>query len=123
MRWIADECVSARLVKLLREASHDVVYVADIAAGASDTDLIGMARRENRLLLTDDKDFGELIFRRRWDVPGVVLMRIASDDPHARLLRLAAAIVQFEERLYGRYTVIEDARFRFRSLRRARDET
>ena len=66
MRWIADECVSARLVKLLREAGHDVAYVAEMAAGASDTDLIGLARRENRLLLTDDKDFGELVFRRRF---------------------------------------------------------
>jgi predicted nuclease of predicted toxin-antitoxin system len=123
VRWIADECVSARLVKLLREAGHDVAYVAEMAAGASDTDLIGMAGRENRLLLTDDKDFGELVIRRRWAAPGVVLMRIASDDPQARWLRVTAAIIQFGENLYGRYTVIEDARFRFRSLRGARDDT
>ena len=57
VRWIADECVSARLVKLLREAGHDVAYVAEMAAGASDTDLIGLARRENRLLLTDRQGF------------------------------------------------------------------
>jgi predicted nuclease of predicted toxin-antitoxin system len=53
VRWIADECVSARLVKLLREAGHDVAYAAEMAAGASDRELIDHARRENRLLLTD----------------------------------------------------------------------
>ena len=122
MRWLADECVSARLVKLLREAGHDVAYVAEMAAGASDTDLIGLARRENRLLLTDDKEFGELVIRRRWAVPGLILMRIASDDPQARWKRLQAAIVRFNESFYGRYVVIEESRFRIRQLRGARDE-
>lgn len=114
---MADECVSARLVKLLREAGHDVAYVAEMAASAADTEIIGLARRENRLLLTDDKDFGELIIRRRWAVPGVVLMRIASEQPQTRWKRLEAAIAHFNEGLYGRYVVIEESRFRFRPLR------
>ena len=122
MRWLADECISARLVTLLREAGHDVAYAAEMAAGASDADLIGVARRENRLLLTDDKDFGELVIRRCWDVPGVVLMRIASETSQARWKRLQAAIARFDESLYGRYVVIEESRFRFRQLRGALDE-
>lgn len=117
MRWIADECVSARLIKLLREAGHDVVYVAEMAAGASDGELIGLARRDNRLLLTDDKDFGELVIRRRWAAPGVVLMRVGSEQPQMRWQRLQAAIARFDESLYGRYVVIEDARLRVRPLR------
>jgi len=107
---------------LLREAGHDVAYVAGMAAGTSDTGLIALARRDNRLLLTDDKDFGEIVIRRRWAVPGVVLMRVASEHPQKRWRRLQAAIERFEENLYGRYVVIEDSRFRVRSLRVANDE-
>lgn len=116
MRWLADECVSARLVKLLREAGHDVAYAAETAASSADDELIGLARRENRLLLTDDKDFGELVVRRRWQIPGLVLMRVGSELAQIRWQRLQAAIARFGDNLYGRYIVIEDARFRVRRL-------
>ena len=72
MRWLADECVAAPLVALLRTNGHDVLYVAEAAAGLSDADVIVLALREQRLLLTEDKDFGDLVFRRERAVPGVV---------------------------------------------------
>jgi predicted nuclease of predicted toxin-antitoxin system len=59
VRWLADECVAAPLVAWLRGAGHDVLYVAEAAAGLSDADVIALALRENRLLLTEDKDFGD----------------------------------------------------------------
>ena len=62
MRWLADECVAAGLVALLRADGHDVVYVAEAAAGLSDADVITLASREMRLLLTEDKDFVILSF-------------------------------------------------------------
>jgi predicted nuclease of predicted toxin-antitoxin system len=75
------------------------------------------AQREHRLLLTEDKDFGDSVFRQARPVPGLVLVRI---DPSRRSLkgpRLLAAIDRFGETLFGRYTVVEDARFRSRPLR------
>ena len=116
MRWLADECVSARLVALLRGAAHDVAYMVEVVPGAPDIDLLERAMQENRLLLTDDKDFGELVFRGRRTVPGLVLMRIDSDDPRLRWPRLDAAIRRFGDSLFGRYTVIEQTRFRYRPL-------
>ena len=116
MRWVVDECVSARLVAMLREAGHDVSYAAEMAAGISDISLIEFACRENRLLLTDDKDFGELVIRRQWVTPGVVLMRIAAEQPQTRWKRLQAAILRFGDGLYGKYIVIEPSRFRFRGM-------
>jgi hypothetical protein len=68
------------------------------------------------LLLTEDKDFGDLVFRQGRPVPGIVLLRI---DPSRRLqkaARLMAAIDRFGDGLIGRYTVIEEARFRSRPL-------
>ena len=84
MRWLADECVAAGLVALLRADGHDVVYVAEAAAGLSDADVITLASREMRVLLTEDKDFGDLVFRRERAVPGVVLLRIAPENPASK---------------------------------------
>lgn len=116
MRWLADECVPASLVAFLRAAGHDVLYVSEAAAGLSDPDVIALALRENRLLLTEDKDFGDLVFRRERAVPGVVLMRIDIDNPGLKSTRLAAAIDRYGEELFGRYMVIEEGRFRSRRV-------
>lgn len=122
MRWLVDECVSARLVGKLRELGHDVAYVVEVAPGADDRDVADWARRDGRLLLTDDKDFGDLVIRQKLAVPGLVLMRIGSDDYRQAWQRLDAAILNFGSELFGRYSVIEAARFRSRRMRAA-DET
>ena len=116
MLWLADECVAAPLVEALRNSGHDVVYIAETAAGFSDADVITLAAQEARLLLTEDKDFGDLIFRRGRPVPGIVLMRVGSENAKLQTLRLAAAISQYGERLFGQYVVVEEARFRARPL-------
>src|SRR3954452_2708209 len=116
MRWLADECVAASLITFLREGGHDVLYVAETAGGLSDTDVIALALRENRIMLTDDKDFGDLVFRRRQAVSGVVLMRVAPEMPKLKSQRLTAAIERYGNELFGRYVVIEDSRLRSRML-------
>jgi predicted nuclease of predicted toxin-antitoxin system len=112
VRWLADECVGAPLVTSLRSLGHDVLHVAEIAAGLSDLDVIGLAAREKRILLTEDKDFGELVFRRKHPVPGLVLLRIVSEYAALKTVRLAAAIDHHGEKLFQRYLVIEKGRFR-----------
>jgi hypothetical protein len=70
----------------------------------------------SRILLTEDKDFGELVVRRRLPVPGLVLLRI---DPRLRAIkrsRLERAIQKFGEGLFGRYLIIDEIRLRVRSL-------
>ena len=104
MRWLADECIAASLVAHLRADGHDVLYVAEAAAGLSDADVIALASREIRLLLTEDKDFGDLVFRRERVIIGVVLMRINPENPALKATRLAAAIERYGETLFGRYT-------------------
>ena len=116
MRWLSDECVDAGLISRLRGAGHDVVYIAEVASGATDVEVIRRAHNEGRLLLTEDKDFGELVFRRRAAVPGLVLLRIFSERRLVKWMRLEAAVEQFGDRLFGRYVVIEEGRFRSRPL-------
>jgi predicted nuclease of predicted toxin-antitoxin system len=118
VRWLVDECVDAALVADLRDTGHDVIYMSDADPRADDVEVMRRAQHDLRLLLTEDKDFGDLVFRQALPVPGIILLRI---DPLQRTLkrvRLQAAVERFGETLFGRYTVIEAARFRHRPLRR-----
>ena len=116
MRCLADECVDAALVRHLRGGGHDVIYAAEVAAGTTDAQLLRRANDEHRLLLTEDKDFGELVSRLHMIVPGLVLMRIAPERYLFKRTRLDAAVLRFGQRLFGRYVVIEEARLGSRPL-------
>ena len=118
MRWLVDECVDAALVVQLCESGHDAVYMSDIAPRATDAEVMERAHDEHRLLLTEDKDFGDLVFRQGRPVPGVVLLRIDSARRSLKWPRLLAAIDRFGEALFGRYMVVEETRFRSRPLLR-----
>jgi predicted nuclease of predicted toxin-antitoxin system len=116
MRWLVDECVDAELVRQLRHRGHDVVYVAADGSGSTDPQVVLRAREEDRVLLTEDKDFGDLVFRFRLALPGVVFLRILPEDRAIKWDRLSAAIEQFGTGLIGRYVVVEKSRMRSRPL-------
>jgi predicted nuclease of predicted toxin-antitoxin system len=118
VRWLVDECVDARLVERLRSAGHDVVYMSDVAPATTDVEVMAHAQKEGRLLLTEDKDFGDLVFRQGGHVPGLVLLRLDTAMHALKSHRLDAAISRFGDGMFGRYTTIEAARFRSRPLLR-----
>jgi predicted nuclease of predicted toxin-antitoxin system len=118
VRWLADECIDGGLVAHLRHLGHDVLYMAEVAPSANDADVMAHAQGEARLLLTEDKDFGDLVFRRGVQVPGLVLLRVDPAQHTLKRHRLDAAMARFGEAgLLGRYTIVEEARFRSRPLR------
>lgn len=116
MLWLADECVTASLVRELRGAGHDVLYIAEFAASLSDVEVMALAFREGRLLLTADKDFGEPVFRRRQAAPGLILLRIDPDNAQLVRTRLLETVGQFGQGLFGRYVVVDEVRLRSRPL-------
>lgn len=72
MRLLLDSCVSARARDLLREAGHDVVWTGDWQTDPGDQEILSNAFRENRSLITLDKDFGELAIVRRLPHHGIL---------------------------------------------------
>jgi len=104
------------LVALLRQAHHDVAYVAEIASGLTDAEALQLAQDENRLFLTEDKDFGELVFRFRLVVPGLILLRINTVMTDLKWRRLETVISQIGDGLLGRYVVVTETRTRSRPL-------
>lgn len=89
MRFLADESCDAAIVRALRNAGHDVDAVADIARGATDETVLALATTGGRVLLTEDKDFGQLVFAGAPST-GVMLIRF---PPNARS-RLADAVLE-----------------------------
>jgi predicted nuclease of predicted toxin-antitoxin system len=75
MRFLADESCDAALLRAMRGAGHDVTSASDTMRGATDQSVLEEALREQRLLMTEDKDFGELVFARGATGFGVVLLR------------------------------------------------
>jgi predicted nuclease of predicted toxin-antitoxin system len=77
MNLVADESVDRPVVDRLRQEGHDVIYVAELAPGISDDEALQRANDRHALLVTEDQDFGELVFRIGRVHAGVVLLRLA----------------------------------------------
>lgn len=75
MRLLADENLHAGIVAWLRLNGHDVTYAAETLRGEPDEVVLARAREEIRVVVTDDKDFGDLVVRRRLSTAGVLLLR------------------------------------------------
>lgn len=116
MRILADECCDAGIVNKLRAAGHDVVYVPEDNVGISDDEVLQMAFAEGRILLTEDKDFGGLIYRLKKPSYGVILIRIDVQERHRKWPRLEALLARHQEKLSGHFTVVDQDKFRFRQL-------
>jgi len=113
---LADECCDAGLVASLRTAGHDVAYITEQYAGSSDNEVLLKAYDEQRILLTEDKDFGELAYRLRKPSAGIVLIRIDVKDRNLKWPRLKSLIEKYEGRLPGQFVVIHTNKYRFRPL-------
>lgn len=118
MRFLLDECVSARLTVLLVDAGHDCVHVQDRALlGAVDEDVMAAAVAESRVLVSMDTDFGELLATSNASLPSVVLFRrigrTAEEQAAVLLLNLADIADDIEA---GAIAVITNSQIRLRRL-------
>jgi predicted nuclease of predicted toxin-antitoxin system len=118
MRFLADENVSRRVVERLRLQGHDVALVAGTHAGISDPDVLKLAGTEARILITEDRDFGDLVVRQRLNVGGVILLELDRLSNNMEADRVAAVVAMHVDRLTNNLVVIEPARVRVRPLPR-----
>jgi predicted nuclease of predicted toxin-antitoxin system len=101
-------------VALLRQAGHDVLYVAELAPGITDQTVFAKANRLNALLVTADKDFGELVFRQGMVRAGVILLRLAGLSPMTKAGIVTSVVQGRESELSGAFTVISPGMVRIR---------
>jgi predicted nuclease of predicted toxin-antitoxin system len=116
MRFVANENIPLSSVRQIRAAGHEVFAVTESAPGITDADVLSWAVQEAAIVLTFDRDYGELIYRHQLPTPpGVIYFRFqptTPNEPAIQLLELLASV----EKVYGLFTVIERSQVRQRPL-------
>lgn len=118
MRFLVDECLSRTLVDVLRGRGHDVRFMRDDVRGTSDRMVLALATGDNRLLISEDRDFGVLTFRNRHPAIGIIIVAVSSFRWTARRLseHVADIIDELGEACVGHLTTIEPGRLRQRKF-------
>ncbi len=116
MRILADENFPADAIAALRDKGHDVTWVQTDAPGSSDDQVLARAQKEERILVTFDKDFGELAFRAQLPATsGIILLRISAPSP-SHVARVTVEALASRTDWAGHFAVVEDDRIRMTSL-------
>ena len=116
MKILADENISSLLVERLRQEGHLVQYIMEIARGSNDPTVLDLANRQEALLITDDKDFGELVFHQHLKATGVLLIRLATLSPAEENEVVTEVIRTYGEKLLQSFTVITPHTVRIRPI-------
>lgn len=111
-RFLADESCDFGAVRALRATSYDVVAVSESATRSIDSEIIERAAREGRILLTEDKDFGWLVFASHANSPGVILVRFPGNARQTLATALVQVVQEHGEKLVGAFVVVEPGRAR-----------
>jgi predicted nuclease of predicted toxin-antitoxin system len=112
LRLLANENFPREAVEALRRNGHDVMWVRTDRPGISDTEVLSVARIENRIVVTFDKDFGELAFRTGLpSTEGVILFRVIPRSP-GFIATLAVKALRARSDWAGHFSVVQENRVR-----------
>ncbi len=113
MRFLVDECTGPGVGRWLRQQGHDVFSVFEEARGTSDEDVLRKAHLENRILITNDKDFGDEVYRLKRPHRGIVLLRLDDETSQNTINTLERLLNAFGVELPDRFVVVTDTQVRF----------
>lgn len=106
IKFVADESVDAPIVRKLREDGYDVYSIAEQSYGISDEQVLAIAHEKGALLITQDKDFGELVYRLGKAHEGVILLRLTGLNPYEKADLCLMVINQRKHECPGAFTVV-----------------
>jgi len=113
MRFLVDECTGPSVGRWLREQGHEVFSVYEEARGIDDTAIIKRAYAENWILITNDKDFGEKVYREKYRHRGIILLRLEDDRVANKVKALRRILDNYADRVVDRFVVVTDRTVRF----------
>lgn len=116
MKFVADENVEKAVIEELRRSGHDIVAVRDVLRGAADDVVLQFANTEDRILLTNDTDFGQMVFQLRLATRGIVLIRCSSEASQSKIKALKYLLKFHEKKLAGHFTVVSEHQIKIRPL-------
>ena len=118
MNFVADAGISPRTVEFLREQGHDVVHVRDIGMQrAKDSEILELARSQDRIVLTFDLDFGDLLALGLSDKPSTIIFRLDDETAESVNTNRLTVLAQTESDLRdGALILVQEFRYRVRRL-------
>lgn len=116
MRIFADESVDKQIVDRLRDEGHAVEFVAEIEPGIGDDEVLLRSVESHAILLTADKDFGDLVFRQRRLHSGVLLLRFPGVEPHAKADLVARVLARHPREISAGFAVLSERALRIRQV-------
>ncbi|MBI3589543.1 MAG: DUF5615 family PIN-like protein [Candidatus Liptonbacteria bacterium] len=117
MKFLADENIGPLVAAFLRSQDHDVISVVEDSKlrGSSDSEIISLANKNQRIIITLDKDFGELVFRNLKPSAGVILFRLPNER-ESSLLEILSRFLATKRKLSGNFTVVTETTVRIRPI-------
>jgi predicted nuclease of predicted toxin-antitoxin system len=113
MRFLVDECTGPAVASWLRDQNHDVFSVFDQARGMDDDDIIRKALDEQWILITNDKDFGDKVYRDGRLHRGVILLRLEDERPTSKIQVLSRLLEAYSDRIPNSFLVATERQVRF----------
>jgi predicted nuclease of predicted toxin-antitoxin system len=113
MKFPVDECTGPAVAHWLEQQGHDVFSVYDQARGIDDDRVMEIAQNEGRILITNDRGFGEKVFRERRSHHGVVFLRLANERFTNKIRVLGQLLSQHSDALEDRFVVVTETQVRF----------
>lgn len=114
MNFVADESVEMQIIQRLRTDGHDCFSIQERLPGIGDDRVFEIAAAADRVLMTSDTDFGELVFRLQHKSAGVVLLRIAGLSNQTKAAIVSEAVQTHAESLQSALSVVEPGKTRVR---------
>jgi predicted nuclease of predicted toxin-antitoxin system len=111
MRFLVDECTGPAVARWLRSRSHEVFSVYEEARGMTDYDILQKAYSEDWILITNDKDFGEKVYRERELHHGVI--RLQDERAPSKIDAIERLLDGYEDQLAGAFAVVTETHVRF----------
>jgi predicted nuclease of predicted toxin-antitoxin system len=116
LRFLLDQSADARLIPYLRSLGHDAVRIGkDYPPGLPDTTVLALAAAEHRILITDDRDFGELVFAKRQPHTGVLYFRLGEYAELSLKIARLDYVLSHDADQFDRFLVVTRTTVRVRS--------
>ncbi|HRK20430.1 MAG TPA: DUF5615 family PIN-like protein [Fimbriimonadaceae bacterium] len=116
MKLLADEGVDRLIVERLRADGHEVLYVAEMKPGIADDEVLELAQLSGAVLVTQDKDFGDLVVRQGRVSAGVLLLRLAGSPPEQKAQLVSETLAERAAELASAFAVLTDQSLRVRRI-------
>ena len=113
MRFLVDESTGPAVAEWLATQGHEVFSVYDAARGMNDDDIVQKAFDENWILITNDKDFGEQVYRERKSHHGIILLRLEDERAKSKIEVLKLLLISYADNLPEQFVVVTEKNVRF----------